>query len=225
MNTIENLSILLVDDEYRFRQGLKTLLNFYGINDSLSLEVVGEAGTQEEALNIATQLSPDLILLDLELAGGDGITTLVKLKEISYAGKVLVLSGHQEDDWIFRAMQVGAAGYVFKTRLATQLYEAINTVFKSEVYLPAEVASGFFRRFQASSNSCLQIRRQLHLTEREQEVLNWLTQGASNEEIAKHLYVTVATVKAHLTSIFEKLEVTSRTQAIVAALKLGLIHA
>ncbi|PAX60082.1 response regulator [Brunnivagina elsteri] len=225
MNVIKTLSILLVDDESRFRQGLKTLLSFYDINDSLSLEVVGEAETQKEALNIAAQLSPDLILLDLELAGGDGITTLVKLKEISYAGKVLVLSGHQEDDWIFRAMQVGAAGYVFKTRLATQLFDAINTVLKSEVYLPAEVASGFFRSFQTSSDSCLQIRRQLHLTEREQEVLNWLTQGASNEEIAKQLYVTVATVKAHLTSIFEKLEVTSRTQAIVAALKLGLIHA
>ncbi len=225
MNAIETLSILLVDDELRFRQGLKTLINFYNNNDSLPLEVVGEAGTQEEALQRVAQLSPTLILLDLELAGGDGITTLVKLKEISYTGKVLVLSGHQEDDWIFRAMQTGAAGYVFKTRLATQLYEAIRTVLKSEVYLPAEAASGFFRRFQAGFDSCWQIRRKLHLTEREQEVLTWLTQGASNEEIAKHLYVTVATVKAHLTSIFEKLEVTSRTQAIVAALKLGLIQA
>jgi DNA-binding NarL/FixJ family response regulator len=225
MNAIETISILLVDDEDRFRQGLRTLINFYTINESLSLEVVGEARSQEEALRLATQLSPSLILLDLELAGGDGITTLFKLKEISYTGKVLVLSGHQEDDWIFRAMQVGAAGYVFKTRLATQLYEAINTVFKSEVYLPTEVASGFFRRFQASFDSSWQIRRQLHLTEREQEVLKWLTQGASNEEIAQYLYVTVATVKAHLTSIFAKLEVTSRTQAIVTALKLGLIQA
>jgi len=224
MNTIQTLSILLVDDEQLFRQGLRTLLNFYNVNDSFSLEVVGEAGTQEKALKLAVKLEPEIILLDLELAGGNGITTLIKLKEMSYPGKVLVLSGHQEDNWIFKAMQAGAAGYVFKTRLATQLCEAINTVFKSEVYLPAEVANGFFRYFQASSESYLQTRRKLHLTEREQEVLHWLTQGASNEEIAKHLYVTVATVKAHLTSIFEKLEVTSRTQAIVAALKLGLIQ-
>ncbi|MBF2064592.1 MAG: response regulator transcription factor [Calothrix sp. C42_A2020_038] len=225
MSTTQKPSILLVDDDQRFRQGLLTLLNFYNVNNSWSLEVVGEASSQEQALKLAAQLSPSLIMLDLELAGGDGITTLIHLKEISYPGKVLILSGHQEDDWIFKAMQAGAAGYVFKSRLATQLYEAITTVSKLEIYLPAEVASGFFHRFQADFDSYLQTRSRLHLTEREQEVLHWLTQGASNEEIAKHLYVTVATVKAHLTSIFEKLEVTSRTQAIVTALKLGLIQA
>jgi DNA-binding NarL/FixJ family response regulator len=225
MATAQMLSILLVDDEQRFRQGLRTLLNFYSLNDSFSLEVVGEAASVEQALKLTLQESPNLILLDLELVGGDGITTLHRLREISYTGKVLVLSGHQEDDWIFRAMQAGAAGYVFKSRLASQLCEAITTVMKSEIYLPSEVVNGFFRRFQAYSEPYLETRQKLHLTEREHEVLHWLTQGASNEEIAKHLYVTVATVKAHLTSIFEKLQVTSRTQAIVAALKLGLIQA
>ncbi len=136
-----------------------------------------------------------------------------------------ILSGHQEDEWIFRAMQAGASGYVFKNRLATQLCEAINTVTKSEIYLPSEVASRFFRFFQAYSDLALRACHQLHLTEREQEVLYWLAQGASNEEIAKHLYVTVATIKAHLTSIFDKLKVTSRTQAIVTAIKLGLVKA
>ena len=224
MATAQNLSVLLVDDDQRFRQGLRTLLNFYNINGSLLLDVVGEAASVDQALSLTAQQRPALILLDLELAKGDGITALIRLREMSYAGKVLVLSGHQEDDWIFRAMQAGAAGYVFKSRLATQLCDAITTVMKSEVYLPAEVASGFFRRFQAYSESSLQAHQKLHLTEREQEVLYWLAQGASNEEIAKHLYVTVATIKAHLTSIFEKLEVNSRTQAIVAALKLGLIQ-
>lgn len=220
----QKLSVLLVDDDQRFRQGLRTLLNFYNVNGSLLLEIVGEAASVDQALSLTAQHRPTLILLDLELATGDGITVLMRLREISYTGKVLVLSGHQEDEWIFRAMQAGSAGYVFKSRLATQLYEAITTVMKSEVYLPPEVARGFFRRFQAYSESSLQACQKLHLTEREQEVLHWLAQGFSNEEIAKHLYVTVATVKAHLTSIFEKLEVTSRTQAIVAALKLGLIQ-
>lgn len=225
MTTDQNLPVLLVDDDQRFRQGLRTLLNFYSVNGSLLVEVVGEAASVDQALSLAVQQCPALILLDLELASGDGITALISLREMSFPGKVLVLSAHQEDDWIFRAMQVGAAGYVFKSRLATQLCEAITTVMKSEIYLPAEVASGFFRRFQAYSEASLQARQKLHLTEREQEVLQWLAQGASNEVIAKHLYVTVATVKAHLTSIFEKLEVTSRTQAIVTALKLGLIQA
>lgn len=225
MANSQKLSVLLVDDEERFRQGLRTFLNFYSINSSLPLEIVGEADSVDQVLKFIAQKHPDLILLDLELTEGDGITTLVRLKEISYTGKILVLSAHQEDEWIFRAMQAGAAGYVFKNRVVTQLCEAINTVIKSEIYLPSEVASGFFRCFQANSNSSVRTSAQPHLTQREQEVLHWLAQGASNEEIAKRLYVTVATVKAHLTNIFEKLKVTSRTQAIVAALKLGLVEA
>lgn len=222
--TTKKLSVLLVDDEERFRQGLRTLLNFYNTNNSLPVEVIAEAGTVEEAFKLTSQLHPDLILLDLELGHSDGITFLMQLKDILFNGKVLVLSAHHEDDCIFRAMQAGAFGYVIKSRLAAQICEAINTILKSEIYLPTEVASSFFRRFQADSDSGLKACRQLHLTEREKEVLNWLVQGASNEEIAKHLYVTVATVKAHLSNIFEKLKVTSRTQAIVAALKLGIVN-
>lgn len=224
MTTAQKLSVLLVDDEQRFRQGVNNLLNFYRNNGSLTLEVVGEATTVDQALSLAVQHRPALVLLDLELASGDGIAVLIRFFQMSFAGKVLVLSAHQEDDWIFRAMQAGAAGYVFKSCLATQLCEAITTVMKSEIYLPPVVANGFFRRFQADSEASLQARYQLHLTEREREVLHWLAQGDSNEKIAKRLHVTVATVKAHLTSVFEKLDVTSRTQAIVAAMKLGLIQ-
>ncbi len=225
MTNNQKLSVLLVDDEERFRQGLRTFLNFYSVNYCLPVEVVGEATSVEQVLKLTTQNRPDLILLDLELVGGDGITALQRLKEISYTGKVLVLSAHQEDEWIFRSMQAGASGYVYKKRLASRLCEAIDTVMKSEIYLPPEVAMGFFRRFQTDADSSFKTCNRLHLTQREQEVLHWLTQGASNEEIAKHLYVTVATVKAHLTSIFEKLKVNSRVQAIVAAVKLGLIKA
>jgi len=218
-------SVLLVDDEELFRQGLRTLLTFYSINASLPVEVVGEANSVDQVLKFTAKQCPDLILLDLELAQSNGITVLSRLKETAYTGKILMLSAHQEDDYIFQAMQQGAAGYVFKNRLATQLCEAINTVIRSEFYLPSEVASGFFRRFQAYSDSTVKACHELHLTEREKEVLHYLTQGACNQQIAKQLYVTVATVKAHLTSIFEKLKVTSRTQAIVAALKLGLVKA
>lgn len=160
----------------------------------------------------------------MELGCSDGITALARLQEISYTGKVLVVSAHQEDDWIFQAMQKGAAGYIFKSSIATQLYEAINVVMRSEFYLPPAASNSFFRRFQANSDAIGTNFRRLHLTQREQDVLNLLTQGASNQEIANKLYVTLATVKAHLTSIFEKLKVTSRTQAIVTAMKLGLVQ-
>lgn len=226
MNEQQQLSVLIVDDDVQFRQGLKTLLGFYSMdrNNGLSIEVVGEASNVNQTLKLASSLHPDSIFLDMELVGGDGIAAIIALREMSYSGKVLVLSGHQEESWIFRAMQAGASGYVFKNHVAMQLWEAINTIRRSEIFLPIEVVSKFFHRFQAEAESSLRTCQQFHLTEREREVLHWLTQGASNEQISQHLYVTVATVKAHLTSIFNKLKVTSRTQAIVTAVKLGLVY-
>lgn len=224
MNT-QKISLLLVEDDQDFRKGLSNILDFYQTNNVLNVEVIGEANCVEQAVKMTVKKSPNLILLDMKLVGSDGITVLSRLKDIHYGGKVLVLSDHQEDDYIFQAMHKGAAGYIFKTRVATQLYEAINTVMQSQIYLPPEVTVGFFRRFQANSDSIHQQKNKLHLTQRETDVLNLLTKGASNEEISKQLYVTVATVKAHLTSIFEKLKVSSRTQAIVTAIKLGLAEA
>ena len=219
------LPVLLVDEDQDFRQELHILLNFYSNNGQLPIEIVAEAASVEQAINFVTQKQPALILLDLGLTLDNGIATLIRLKEIGFIGKVLILSDHQEDDAIFRAMQAGAAGYIFKNRLVTQLCEAIATALKSEIYLPTEVASGFFRRFWADSEAFVLTRQKLQITEREQEILHWLLQGDSNEEIAKRLYITVATVKAHLTSIFKKLRVTSRTQAVVTAFKFGLIPA
>lgn len=217
------LRILLVEDEPHFRQGLHTFLSFFSSQEGYPLEIIGEVDSAEQAVQLVQQ-QPTLILLDLELADSSGIDLLQRLRALSFSGKVLVLSGHQEDDWIFQAIQAGATGYVFKHQLLTQLPEAIKAILKSEMYLPSAATHSFFRRFHAHEQSRWQIRQQCNLTEREKDVLNWLAQGASNEEISKHLYVTVATVKAHLTNIFEKLQVTSRTQAIVSAFKLGLVQ-
>lgn len=223
------ISILLVDDEQRFRQGLRTLLDFYNDRGELSFKIIGEAATVEQMLSVTQKQQPTLILLDLELsenkAENNGIDGLLGLQELAYSGKVLVLSSHQDDSWIFRAMQGGAMGYVFKDCLAAQLYNAIATVIDDKIYLAPEVATRFFRHFQFYAGHSLPIAKSLKLTEREQEVLYWLVQGASNDAIAKNLYITVATVKAHLSSIFTKLEVKNRTQAIVKALRLGLVQA
>ncbi|MGK7928027.1 MAG: LuxR C-terminal-related transcriptional regulator [Spirulina sp.] len=228
MNATENISILLVDDEQRFRQGLRTLLDFYSDRGHLKFEIIGEAATMVQMLALTQKQHPELILLDLELSKSktenNGIDALVELQELSYPGKVLVLSSHQDERWIFRAMQGGAMGYVFKDNLAEQLYDAIATVIKGKIYLAPEVATSFFRQFQLYAGRALPIAKSLKLTEREQEVLHWLVQGASNDAIAKKLYVTVATVKAHLSSIFTKLEVKNRTQAIVRAIRLGLVQ-
>lgn len=225
MTAPQLISILLVDDDPIFRKGLQTLLNFYSSTGTWRFQLVGEAASVDQALQLAAEQHPALILLDLELPPDDGITALLRLREQSYLGKVLVLSAHQGDEWVFRAMQAGANGYVFKDQIASQLCPAIATVINDEVYLAPDVATGFFRMFHFYTGKSLQASQALHLTEREQEVLHWLVQGASNELIAQHLYITVATVKAHLTAIFEKLGVNSRTQAIIKALKLGLVSA
>ncbi|NJK99532.1 MAG: response regulator transcription factor [Spirulinaceae cyanobacterium SM2_1_0] len=223
------ISVLLVDDCPQFRQGLRTLLGFYSDSAPQPFQIVGEAATREQALGLALEQHPQLILLDMELCqrSDDGINTLTQLKAQSYTGKSLVLSGHRDEQLIFRAMQAGALGYVLKDRLAAQLPEAIATVLDNQVYLAPEVATSFFRLFHFYAGRSLvttsRTQSDIQLTEREQEVLNLLVEGKSNVQIAEQLYVTVATVKAHLTSIFEKLGVKSRTQTIVKALKLGLV--
>ncbi|NEO84723.1 MAG: response regulator transcription factor [Spirulina sp. SIO3F2] len=220
---LQTLSILLVDSEPRFRSQLRSLLSFYPFLDNQPFTIVGEAATLTATLALAARQKPDLIILDLELAEGSGIEMMVQLREQGYAGRVLALSTNEADHWVFKAMQAGARGYIFKETLRQQLNPAIQTVMQGQVYLSPEVTTCFFRQFQFLNQNVLQVVRSLDLTEREQEVLHWLVQGESNNAIAHRLYVTVATVKAHLTSIFEKLEVRNRTQAIVKALRLGLI--
>jgi DNA-binding NarL/FixJ family response regulator len=223
MATRQLVSTLLVEDSQPFRQGIRTLLNFFNDNSPMQFDVVGEAVTVDQAMHLNATQHPHLILLDLELSQGDGVTVMSELKHQKHQPKVLVLSVHREDEWVFRAMQAGAQGYVCKDHVADQLVDAIATVLNDQVYLSPEVATSFFRLFHFYAGQTLQACRSLHLTEREQEVLHWLVQGASNDAIAHHLHVTVATVKAHLTAIFEKLKVNSRTQAIVRALKMGLV--
>lgn len=222
--TNDTISLVLVDDEPQFRAGLRSLLSFYPVLGEQMIRIVGEAGNLTQALDLIAAYQPQLMLLDLELPEGSGIEVMIRLREQDYAGQVLVLSAHEEAQWVFAAMQAGARGYVFKETAGTQLATAIQTVMAGQVYLSPEVATCFFERFQFLNQNTLQVARGLDLTEREQEVLHWLVQGESNNAIAARLYVTVATVKAHLTSIFEKLAVSNRTQAIVKALRLGLVQ-
>ncbi len=216
------ISVLLVDDHVEFRQGLRTLLGFY-TSGPAPFEVVAEAASVDQAIEMVEIHSPMITLLDMELDQGTGLDVLQQLRKLGVKTRVLGLSAHHADEWVFQAMRAGARGYIAKDKLATQLYEALKTVLQDKVYLDPELASGFFRLFHTYTGHNLEIAEGVRLTEREQEVLHWLVQGASNEAIAKQLFITVATVKAHLTAIFDKLQVRSRTQAIVKAIKLGLV--
>lgn len=225
------ISTLLVDDCCAFRQGLKNLLDFHSATGLMQFQIVGQATCYQQAIELAIQQSPTLILLDMELGQSSGIDVLKQLRTTlsqeaispTQRSHVLVLSGHEEAEWVFKAMQAGAQGYVLKHQLSTQLLEAIQVVLQDQIYLAPEVATQFFHLFHFSAGRSLPKNQTIHLTEREREVLYWLVQGASNEVISQQLRITIGTVKAYLTIIFEKLKVTSRTQAALQALKLGLV--
>ena len=219
------LSVLLVDDCQTFRQSLHIWLELCNSTQGQRYQVVGQAASVEQALKLAAEQNPSLILLDIELSHGDGVGFLSRYRALQQEGKVLVLSGHEEDDWVFRAMQAGARGYVLKENLSSQLCTAIQTVIKDEIYISSDVAARFFRQFHFQSGQAVKTASSIHLTDREQEVLVCLVQGDSNEMISQRLHITVGTVKAYLRCIFEKMEVTSRTQAALKALKLGLVSA
>lgn len=217
------VSVLLVDDNSDFRQGLCALLNFYNSTDDVEFKVVGQASSVDQALALAKEQRPTLILLDLELYDSSGIEFLTRYSQLKQTGKVLALSGHDEDEWVFRVMQAGARGYLVKQNISTQLYQAISTVMQEHIYLTPEMASGFFRLFHFSSGKSLQTSTEIHLTEREKDVLRCLANGDSNATISEKLYIEVGTVKFYLRDIFDKLGVKNRTQAALKALKLGIV--
>ncbi|MBD2093187.1 response regulator transcription factor [Microcoleus sp. FACHB-1515] len=218
----QRVSVLIVDDQPQVCQGLHTLLEFYSRGSSIQFSIAGEASTYADALKLAAD-QPTLILLNLELkAQENSIAMMRRLREF-YQGKVLVLSEHREDDLVFQAMQAGASGYIVKERMAAQLCIAISVILANQVYLTSEGMTQFFRSFRSHYDQAALTEQKIHLSDREREVLSLLVEGEPNARIAEQLYITVATVKAHLTSIFEKLGVKNRSQAIVTALKLNLV--
>lgn len=229
MSKKNNSSLMLIDDNHRFRNSLKTLIQLYNQNSLSKFDLVGDADSVVRGKLLLDKYQPQILLLDLELHQESGLEILKYLIERDYQSKTLILSAHEEEEMIFKAMYLGAKGYVFKPNVVSQLLEAIDTIAREKVYLPPEAAAGFFTSFNHYvSEHQLKIwdnepKKNYHLTHREKDVLEYLVQGLSNEEIAEKLYVTIATVKAHLGSIFNKFCVKNRTQAIVMALKENIV--
>ena len=225
-----NSSLVLIDDNYRFRNNLRTLIQLYNHNSLSRFNLVGDADSVTKGKLLLDKYQPHILLLDLELDRESGLEILKYLNNKDYHSKTLILSAHEEEEMIFQAMYLGAKGYVFKPNVVSQLLEAIDTIINDKIYLPPEAATGFFTSFNnyVNEHKDFQIldseqKKDYHLTHREKDVLEYLVQGLSNEEIADKLYVTIATVKAHLSSIFNKFCVKNRTQAIVMALKENIV--
>ena len=210
-------TILIVGDDRYYRSKLQTLL-------SRDYIVVGEASSQETAISLTTQLHPDLMLLDMELADGSHyITVLRQLQERRETVKVVVLSDHQEGSQILLALQAGARSYVSKLQADRQLEDALSTVLQDQVYLPLEAATLLCEVIRARPTSTTQAET-YSLSSRDLEVLQLVARGLRYKKIATELRISYGTVKFYCERICNKLQVESIKQAIAKAIKQELVQ-
>ncbi len=201
------IRILLVDDHIVLRMGLAM-----AANDAPDMEVVGEAENGEDAVKVYRACQPDVVVLDMRMPKHSGLETIKMLKDEFGAPKVLVFSNYASGDEALQAFQAGALGFVVKDMPLERLLDGIRRVDEGDQYIPSEVAARMSRRVVSQ------------LSKREFEVLSFVAKGLSNKEIAAELNLVEGTVKVHLTNILAKLQVSDRTQAILAAIKRGIIN-
>ncbi len=216
--------ILLIDDNYEHLVGIRELLNLEG-----TFDVVGIATNVTVGLNLIKKYQPDIVLLDMNMPDRDGLQGIIEIGKLDFNTKILALSGYDDADLIFRAMKLGAKGYVLKTMASAQLIYAIEEVLNGKIYLPLALSSRFFEYFQQSFRE--ETARQesdeenllSYLTQREEEVLELLTQGVTYKGVAAKLFISETTVKTHVNNIFQKLQVNDRTQAVLYAINNGFL--
>ena len=217
---MSTVRVLIVDDQALFRAGLRTLLSTRS-----ELDVVGDAENGEQALALAASLRPDVVLMDLKMAVLDGVAATRRLRVQSPDCRVVALTTFEDDELVFEALRAGALGYLLKDAPVERLVEAILAAARGESVLQPSVASKVLAELSRLANTTTRppIAPELaKLSDREREVLQLLSRGASNKEIAGALFLAEGTVKNHVTNILTKLEVSDRTQAALRARELGL---
>ena len=215
--TAEKIRVLIADDHQVVRQGLRTFLELHD-----DIQVVGEAGDGLVAVEMAQQLHPDVILMDLVMPRLDGISATRQVKSSAVDIKVIALTSFTEDDKIFPAIQAGASSYLLKDISPDNLVEAIRAAYHGEARLHPEIARRLMQ--QVSQQTSLPRKSQVDdITEREREVVRLVAQGRSNHDIAQELVISEKTVKTHISNILSKLNLQDRTQLAIYAIKKGLV--
>jgi DNA-binding NarL/FixJ family response regulator len=209
------IKILLVDDHAILRDGLKNILSFED-----DMKVVGEAISGEEAIKLADELAPDVIIMDINLPGINGVETTAIIKSKNPNARILVLTMYTHDEYLLSALKAGADGYLLKDAPSEHVVDAINTVFRGESMITPRMTKKLVNIHLQQTHFK---KDESNLTEREQEVLIGLVEGLSNKEIAEKLFISDKTVKIHVSKIFKKLEVKSRSQAVIYAVQNQLV--
>jgi DNA-binding NarL/FixJ family response regulator len=213
-------TILIVDDHPLFREGLKII-----IDRETGYEVVGEAGTGRKALLLIKKLNPDLALVDMSLPDLSGIQLTRQIREVSPNTRIMIVSMYSQVDYIVRAFQAGAIGYVVKESASNRLMLGIESVLKGEYFMDSSVSHKVVKRligFQEKKSEVTDAAYET-LTPREQEVLVLLAEGLTKEEAAERLFISPKTVENHRTSIMSKLDLHNPVDLVRYATKLGLI--
>jgi len=211
----EPIRILIADDHTLFRDGLRALFN--SLPDT---EVVGEAATGAEAVTQAEQLQPDVVLMDIQMPGVNGIEATRQIVRTSPHVGVIVVTMFEDDDSVFAAMRAGARGYVLKGAGQEEMLRAIRAVAQGEALFGAGIATRLMNFFTAPRTGAPDVFPDL--TEREREILDLIARGYNNADIARELVISIKTVRNHVSNIFSKLQVADRAEAIIRARDAGL---
>jgi DNA-binding NarL/FixJ family response regulator len=213
---MEPLRIVIADDHVFFRDGVRTL-----VEAAPDLELVGEAGTGDEAISLAASLQPDVILMDIRMPGTNGIEATRRIVQASPHIRVLMVTMFEDDQSVFTAMRAGARGYLLKGAKYDEMLRAIRAVGNGEAIFSPSIAARFLEYF-GSMRPATPPAVFPELSEREREILGLIAQGCKNAEIADQLVLTPKTVRNHVSNILSKLQVADRAQAIIRAKEAGL---
>jgi DNA-binding NarL/FixJ family response regulator len=213
---VDKIKILLAEDHVIVREGTREL-----VQREPDMEVVAEADDGEEAVQLAAKLQPDVVIMDIAMPKLNGIEATKEIKTLCPATAVLILTAYDNDQYIFAFLEAGAAGYLLKTVRGHELIDAIRAVYAGESVLHPKIARKVLSRFMPLATKPSEERGTELLSERELEVLKLAAKGMSNRDIAEQLFISVRTVQTHLANIFNKLDVGSRTEAILCGLRRG----
>jgi DNA-binding NarL/FixJ family response regulator len=215
---LEELRVLVVDDHDLFRTGLRNLLEEEGVN------VVGEAENGENAIRLASDLTPDVVIMDLNMPGVGGVETTRRLSSLAPLSRVVVLTISADDDDVMNAVMAGACGYLLKDSSIQELIAGIRAASEGESLISPQIAAKVLQRLRAQSkdvDAAETIRAEL--SDRELEVLKLIANGKDNAQIARELFISPKTVKNHISNILMKLQIENRIQAAVYAVRSGIV--
>jgi DNA-binding NarL/FixJ family response regulator len=211
------ISLIVVDDHPIFLAGLQQLFK-----RQPDFDLIGTVENVDQLEALLEQRTPDVILMDIEMPQRDGIEATTLVRQRARSAKVVILTGYDNPELIFRALKAGAVGYLLKNTRAKDILDTLRRVAVGEIFLNPELASKFLREFQRDQEVEGVRRLMQTLTPREEEVLRLVATGGTNREISQRLFISELTVKMHLASIFRKLQVNDRTKAAILALKAGV---